>query len=90
MVADRTPAEDPVVVEPQPDPSPEPEPVVTPISIDHANYLGGTRSRTMLATLLLGYSHRFQDNRQVNLSVGAGLTRDTPDLTLTLRMPFSL
>jgi hypothetical protein len=46
--------------------------------------------RTQLATLLLGYSHRFQDNRLVNLSVGAGLTRDTPDLTLTLRMPFSL
>ncbi|HVE54206.1 MAG TPA: acetate kinase [Ramlibacter sp.] len=46
--------------------------------------------RTQLATLLLGYSHRFNDKRTINLSVGAGLTRDTPDLTLTVRVPFSL
>ena len=46
--------------------------------------------RTQLATLLLGYSHRYDAKRTINLSVGAGLTRDTPDFTLTLRMPFSL
>lgn len=46
--------------------------------------------RTQLATLLLGYSHRLMDTRTLNLSVGAGLTRDTPDLTLTLRIPFAL
>lgn len=46
--------------------------------------------RTQLATLLLGYSHRFNNTRTVNISVGAGLTRDTPDFTLTLRMPFQL
>lgn len=45
--------------------------------------------RTQLATLLLGYSVRYSDTRTINLSVGAGLTRDTPDLTLSLRMPFN-
>ena len=45
--------------------------------------------RTQLGTLLLGYSHRYDEARTVNVSVGAGLTRDTPDLTLTLRMPFN-
>jgi hypothetical protein len=46
--------------------------------------------RTQLASLLLGYSYRWDQRRTINLSVGAGLTRDTPDLTLTLRVPFSL
>mgnify|MGYP003575756304 CR=1 FL=1 len=46
--------------------------------------------RTQLATLLLGYSYRYDPKRLINFSVGAGLTRDTPDLTLTLRVPFSL
>jgi hypothetical protein len=46
--------------------------------------------RTQLATLVLGYSHRWDEKRTLNMSVGAGLTRDTPDLTLTLRMPFNL
>lgn len=46
--------------------------------------------RTQLATLLLGYSYRYDPKRLINISVGAGLTRDTPDLTLTLRVPFSL
>ena len=48
-----------------------------------------TSVRSQLATLLLGYSHRFADKRTINLSVGAGLTRDTPDLSLNLRMPFN-
>jgi hypothetical protein len=46
--------------------------------------------RTQLASLVMGYSHRFNDRRTVNISVGAGLTRDTPDFTFTLRMPFAL
>ena len=46
--------------------------------------------RTNLATMLLGYSYRYSDKTSFNVSVGAGLTRDTPDLTLTLRMPMSL
>jgi hypothetical protein len=45
--------------------------------------------RMQLGTLLLGYSYRLTDKRTLNVSVGAGLTRDTPDVTLMLRMPFS-
>ena len=39
--------------------------------------------RTQLSSLLLGYSYRYSDRTTMNLTVGAGLTRDTPDLTLT-------
>ena len=46
--------------------------------------------RTQLATLMLGYSYRLNDKRTINFAVGAGLTRDTPDLTLTVRVPFTL
>jgi hypothetical protein len=45
--------------------------------------------RTQIGTLLLGYSYRLDDKRTLNVSVGAGLTRDTPDVTLTLRVPNS-
>lgn len=45
--------------------------------------------RTALGTLLLGYSHRLSSKTTLNLSVGAGLTRDTPDVTLTLRLPMN-
>ncbi|MGZ8289998.1 MAG: acetate kinase [Telluria sp.] len=43
--------------------------------------------RTQLGTLLVGYSYRLSDKRSLNVSVGAGVTRDTPDVSLTLRMP---
>ena len=49
-----------------------------------------TSVRVQLGTLLLGYSYRMAPNRTLNLSVGAGLTEDTPDLQLTLRMPITL
>jgi len=42
-----------------------------------------------LATLLLGFSYQFNPNRSLNISVGAGLTADTPDVTLTVRMPMN-
>jgi hypothetical protein len=45
--------------------------------------------RIQLGTLLLGGSYRINNKRTLNVSVGAGLTRDTPDVTLMLRMPFS-
>lgn len=45
--------------------------------------------RVQLGTLLLGYSHRVDSKRSLNVSLGAGLTRDTPDVTLTVRMPTS-
>ncbi len=45
--------------------------------------------RTQLGTLLLGYSYRLSDKRTLNVSVGAGITRDTPDVSLTVRIPTS-
>jgi hypothetical protein len=45
--------------------------------------------RMQLGTLLLGYSYRLSSQRTLSVSVGAGLTRDTPDVTLMVRMPFS-
>jgi hypothetical protein len=45
--------------------------------------------RIQLGTLLIGASYRLDRGRTVNVSVGAGLTRDTPDVTLTVRMPFA-
>ena len=46
--------------------------------------------RVQLGTLLLGYSYKIDNARTLNLSLGVGVTRDTPDVQLTLRMPFSL
>ena len=45
--------------------------------------------RTQLASLLMGYSYRYSDKTAFSVTVGAGLTRDTPDLTLSLRVPVS-
>jgi hypothetical protein len=45
--------------------------------------------RTQLGTLLIGYSYRLTDKKTLSVAVGAGLTRDTPDLTLMLRVPMS-
>ncbi|WP_246024933.1 acetate kinase [Paraburkholderia dinghuensis] len=46
--------------------------------------------RVVLGTLLIGYSYRLSPTTTLNFSIGAGLTRDTPDVTLTLRIPMSL
>ena len=43
--------------------------------------------RVTLATLLLGGTYRFNDNVSLNVALGAGLTRDTPDLNFTVRVP---
>jgi hypothetical protein len=45
--------------------------------------------RTQLASLLMGYSYRYSDKTAFSITVGAGLTRDTPDLTLNLKIPMS-
>jgi hypothetical protein len=45
--------------------------------------------RTQLASLLLGYSYRYSEKTSFSVTVGAGLTRDTPDLTVNLRIPMS-
>ena len=67
------------------------------IGYDH-NSVGRTKQngvtvpgsvRTQLGTLLLGYSFRISPKTSLSLSVGAGLTRDTPDVTLTMRVPIA-
>ena len=67
------------------------------IGYDHAS-VGRTRNngaplrdavRVQLGTLLLGYSYRLNSQRTLNVSLGAGLTRDTPDVSLTVRMPIT-
>lgn len=45
--------------------------------------------RITQGTLLVGYSYRFNDRYTLNLSVGAGLTRDTPDLQVNVRLPIT-
>ncbi len=45
--------------------------------------------RTQLGTLLVAYSYRLSDKKTLNISVGAGVTRDTPDVSLTVRLPMS-
>ncbi|WP_426323760.1 acetate kinase [Pseudoduganella sp. R-43] len=46
--------------------------------------------RTQLGTLLVGFSYRLNPKQTVNVSVGAGLTRDTPDVSVMLRVPTSM
>ncbi|WP_454742407.1 acetate kinase [Cupriavidus necator] len=45
--------------------------------------------RVTQGTLLVGYSYRFNNRYTLNLSVGAGLTRDTPDLQVNIRLPIT-
>jgi len=52
----------------------------------NGQYVAGS-VRTQLGTLLIAYSYRFSERRALNVSVGAGVTRDTPDVTLSLRLP---
>lgn len=60
------------------------------------SFVGSTRQnnqtvpgsvRTVLGTLLLGGSYRLSDKRTLNFSLGVGVTRDTPDVTMTVRVP---
>ncbi|WP_242525103.1 transporter [Lysobacter changpingensis] len=45
--------------------------------------------RVTLGTLLLGGTYRFSDRWSLNVALGVGVTRDTPDMTLTARVPIS-
>lgn len=45
--------------------------------------------RTQIGTLLLGASYRLRDRSSLNVSVGVGATRDTPDIQLSVRMPMT-
>ncbi|MHA6203021.1 acetate kinase [Dyella soli] len=44
-------------------------------------------SKYVLGTLLLGGSWRFNEKRTLNFTLGIGVTRDTPDATVTVRVP---
>ena len=46
-------------------------------------------ARVVLGTLLLGGSYRFNERVSLNVALGVGVTRDTPDMTLTARVPIS-
>ena len=45
--------------------------------------------RITLGTLLLGGTYRFNEKVSLNVALGVGVTRDTPDMTLTARVPIS-
>ncbi len=45
--------------------------------------------RIILGTLLLGGSYRFNQRVSLNVALGVGVTRDTPDISLTARLPIS-
>ncbi|WP_208108744.1 acetate kinase [Cognatilysobacter terrigena] len=44
-------------------------------------------ARLMLGTLLIGASYTFNQHASLNVSLGVGVTRDTPDTTFTVRVP---
>lgn len=44
-------------------------------------------TRTVLGSLLVGGSYKINDRRTLNVALGVGVTRDTPDVTLTARLP---
>jgi hypothetical protein len=44
-------------------------------------------TRTVLGSLLVGGSYKINDHRTLNVALGVGVTRDTPDVTLTARLP---
>lgn len=46
-------------------------------------------STLQLGTLRLGFSYRLTPKTNMNLTLGVGVTRDAPDLELTLRVPTS-
>jgi hypothetical protein len=46
-------------------------------------------AKSVLGTLLIGGSYRFSDKRTLNFALGVGVTRDTPDASVTIRMPMT-
>ena len=43
--------------------------------------------RVILGTMSLGGSYRFNDRVNLNVALGVGVTRDTPDMSFTVRVP---
>jgi hypothetical protein len=44
---------------------------------------------TQVGSILIGWSYRLNERSSINVNVGAGVTTDSPDLTLSLRVPYS-
>ena len=57
-------------------------------SVNGQTLAGSTR--TVLCSLLVGGSYKINDHRTLNVALGVGVTRDTPDVTLTIRVPITL
>ncbi|MGY1408982.1 acetate kinase [Luteimonas sp. A611] len=45
--------------------------------------------RVVLGTLVIGGSYRLGDRTSLNVALGVGVTRDTPDVSLAVRLPIS-
>lgn len=45
--------------------------------------------RVILGTLVLGGSYRISDHTSLNVALGVGVTRDTPDVSLNVRVPIT-
>lgn len=48
-----------------------------------------SETSVQMASLLMGFSYRVSNTSSVNLSLGVGMTRDTPDTQITLRFPMT-
>ncbi|MEO7052984.1 MAG: acetate kinase [Rhodanobacter sp.] len=44
-------------------------------------------AKTVLGTFLVGGAYRLSDKRTLNFTLGVGASRDTPDLSMTVRLP---
>ncbi|GAB2547703.1 acetate kinase [Rhodanobacter koreensis] len=44
-------------------------------------------AKTVLGTFLIGGAYRLNDKRTLNVTLGVGATRDTPDVNLAVRLP---
>jgi hypothetical protein len=56
----------------------------------HLNGLGVPSSSLVEGTLRLGISHLYAPGRIMDLSFGVGLTPDTPNLQLSVGLPFRI
>ncbi|HRN61489.1 MAG TPA: acetate kinase [Luteimonas sp.] len=45
--------------------------------------------RVVLGTLVIGGSYRLSERASLNVALGVGVTRDTPDVTLAVRVPIT-
>ncbi|MGN6789350.1 MAG: acetate kinase [Rhodanobacteraceae bacterium] len=62
------------------------------------SFVGATRAngttlagstRTVLGSLLVGGSYKLDEHRTLNVALSLGVTRDTPDVTLVVRLPMT-